>query len=151
MITNDDFQKAVDLVNKSSNVLITTHTRPDGDACGCIAAIYDALTTVGKTVRSILLSSVPEWYEFLFAEKPSILSQDVTLEQLKQGQFCRPDLIIIVDTNTYNQLPKFDEFLKQNDKPILAIDHHITTDGLGDVELVDTTAAATAATNIHFR
>ena len=33
MITNDDFDKAVELINESNNVLITTHTRPDGDAC----------------------------------------------------------------------------------------------------------------------
>jgi len=32
MISNNDFQKAIDLINKSSNILITTHTRPDGDA-----------------------------------------------------------------------------------------------------------------------
>jgi nanoRNase/pAp phosphatase (c-di-AMP/oligoRNAs hydrolase) len=32
MATNDDFQKAIELINKSNNVLITTHTRPDGDA-----------------------------------------------------------------------------------------------------------------------
>jgi len=32
MATNDEFQKAIELINKSSNILITTHTRPDGDA-----------------------------------------------------------------------------------------------------------------------
>jgi hypothetical protein len=31
MLTRDDFQKAIDLIDKSSNVLITTHIRPDGD------------------------------------------------------------------------------------------------------------------------
>jgi len=28
-----DFQKAIDLINKSSNVLLTMHNKPDGDAC----------------------------------------------------------------------------------------------------------------------
>jgi len=32
MISNNDYQKAVELINKSSNILITTHTKPDGDA-----------------------------------------------------------------------------------------------------------------------
>ena len=137
-----DFQKAVELINKSSDCLITTHTRPDGDACGSIVAIAETLVFLGKKVKSILLSDLPEWYQFLFAEKPAILGEDVTLEQLIEGQFAKPDLIIIVDTNTYNQLPRFDEYLKQNDKPVLVIDHHITSDGLGDVELVDTAAAA---------
>jgi len=48
----------------------------------------------------------------------------------------------IVDTNSCVQLPQFDEWLKKSKKKILVIDHHITNDGLGDVELVDTTAAA---------
>jgi phosphoesterase RecJ-like protein len=52
-------------------------------------------------------------------------------------------LIAIVDTNSTSQLPKFDEYLKRNDKPVLVIDHHATSDGLGDVELVDSSAAAT--------
>ncbi|MBA7610595.1 Bifunctional oligoribonuclease and PAP phosphatase NrnA [subsurface metagenome] len=144
MVNSSEFQKAVELINKSNNVLITTHTRPDGDACGSIAALSDVLGALGKKVQPILLSPVPEWYEFLFAEKLPILGEDVGFEQLKQGQFAEPDLIMIIDTNSYSQLPQFDEYLKQADKPVLVIDHHVTADGLGDVELIDTTAAATA-------
>lgn len=144
MISSNDFQKAVDLIDKSSNILITTHIKPDGDACGSVAAMYDTLTALGKKAKLILPSEVPEWYEFLFAEKHPILGRDVTIEQLKQGQFFEPDLIVLIDVNSNNQLSKFSEYLKQNDKPVLVIDHHITNDGLGDVELIDTTAAATA-------
>ena len=143
MVDSNDFQKAVELINKSNNILLTTHTRPDGDACGSLVAIFDSLTALGKNVKLILLSEVPEWYEFLFAEKVPILGEDFTVEQLKQGQFAEHDLVIIVDTNSYSQLPQFDQYLKQNDKPVLVLDHHVTADGLGNVELVDTTAAAT--------
>jgi len=138
-----DFQKAVELIDKSSSVLLATHIRPDGDACGSVVAMYDALIALGKMVMPILPSELPEWYEFLFTKKPAILGEDVTVEQLKQGQFAHPDLIILVDVNSNNQLSKFSEYLKQNDKPVLVIDHHITNDGLGDVELIDTSAAAT--------
>lgn len=144
MVNSDDFQKAVELINKSKNILLTTHTRPDGDACGSLVAMYDALTALDKNVKLILLSEIPEWYEFLFTEKVPILGKDISAEQLKQGQFAAPDLIMIIDTNSYSQLPQFDQYLKQNDKPVLVIDHHVTADGLGDVELVDTTAAATS-------
>jgi len=143
MIRDSDFQKAVELIKNSNNILLTTHTRPDGDACGSVAAMVDALTTIGKKAKQIFLSPLPEWYEFLFTEKPAILGEDVGVEQLKRGRFFQPDLIIVIDTNSNNQLPKFVEFLKQNDKPVLVIDHHITSDGLGDVELIDTAAAAT--------
>ena len=143
MVSGNDFQKAIELIDKSNTILLMTHTRPDGDACGSIAAMYDVLTALGKKVKTILLSPVPEWYEFLFAEKLPILGADVSFEQLKQGQFAEPDLIMIIDTNSYDQLPQFDQYLKQNDKPVLVIDHHVTADGLGDVELIDTSAAGT--------
>ncbi|MHC4630663.1 MAG: DHH family phosphoesterase [Planctomycetota bacterium] len=144
MVNSADFEKAVELIDKSSNVLITTHARPDGDACGCLVAMRDALVDLGKKVKLLMLSEVPEWYEFLFDEKVPVLGEDLQLEELMQGRFGQFDLIMVFDTNSYSQLPKFDEYLKQADKPVLVIDHHVTADGLGDVELVESDAAATA-------
>jgi phosphoesterase RecJ-like protein len=138
-----DFQKATELINKSSKILLTTHTKPDGDACGCMAALSDALTALGKQIQLLLLSPVPEWYGFLFTEKVPVLSQDITLDQLTKRQLGDFDLIIIIDTNSFSQLPQFDQYLKQTDTPILVIDHHATSDSLGDIEMVDSTAAAT--------
>ena len=142
MVDSSDFQKAVELIDKSSNILITSHSRPDGDACGSIVAMADALAGLGKKVKPLLLSDLPKWYEFLFTEKPAILGEDITIEQLIEGQAGEFDLIFIVDTNSYTQLPKFEQYLKQTDKPVLVIDHHVTSDGLGSVELIDTAAAA---------
>ncbi|MCJ7693150.1 MAG: DHH family phosphoesterase, partial [Sedimentisphaerales bacterium] len=139
MIDNDNFQKAVDLIEKSSNVLMTTHARPDGDACGALVAMAETLTALGKKVTLVTMSAIPQWYEFLFTEKPPVLGKDITVEQLQGGAF---DLVIIVDTNSYSQLAKMTEFLKQNDKPVLVIDHHKASNGIGDVELIDTAAAA---------
>lgn len=144
MVSSDNFQKALELINKSNTILITAHTRLDGDACGCMAAMDDTLTALGKKVKLLLLSPPPEWYQFLFEEQPPVLGEDVSLEQLMQGQFVDPDLIMIVDTNSYSQLPEFDKYLKQADKPVMIIDHHATADGLGDVELTEKDAAATA-------
>jgi len=147
-----DFQKAIELIDKSSSILITTHHKPDGDACSSVVAMHEALTALGKKVKILLLSSVPKWYAFLFAESAKgcltaqvpILGQDIQLEELIEGRFGKIDLIIIVDTNSYSQLPKLEQYLKQNDKPVLVIDHHVTGDGLGTVELVEPKAAASA-------
>lgn len=143
MISSSNFQKAVELIERCGDVLITTHTKPDGDACGSVAAMYDALEGIGKKVKVLFVSEVPKWYAFLFGEKVPVLGEDVSVEQLKDGKFAQPDLIVLIDVNSNNQLLKFSEYLEQNDKPVLVIDHHITNDGLGDVELVDNTAAAT--------
>jgi phosphoesterase RecJ-like protein len=143
MIKNDDFQKAVELINKSSNILITTHTKPDGDACGCVAAMCYALDALDKNVTPLLLSAVPQWYEFLFVEKPAVIDEDIQLDDLTAGRLGKFDLILIVDTNSHSQLVKFSDYLKQNNAPVLILDHHETSDGLGDVEVVDSDAAAT--------
>ncbi|MHC4325308.1 MAG: DHH family phosphoesterase [Planctomycetota bacterium] len=142
-VTDMDFQKAFELINKSNNILITAHTKPDGDACGCIAAMCDAFGALGKKVTPLMLSAAPQWYGFLFSEMPAVLGEDVRLDELTAGRFDSFDLIIIVDTNSHSQLAKFNDYLKQNDKPVLVLDHHQTSDGLGDVELVDSDAAAT--------
>jgi len=143
MLNSNDFQKAIELINKSSSVLIITHTRPDGDACGCMVALQEELAAQGKKVELLLLSPLPKWYEFLFGKKVSVLGNDITVDELKAGRFDKCDLIIIVDTNSHSQLPQFSDWLKGTDKPILVVDHHVTSDGLGRIELVDDTAAAT--------
>ena len=144
MASSNDFQNAVELIDKSGSILITTHTKPDGDACGCIAAMCEVLAAVGKNVKPLMLSPVPQWYEFLFAGHVPVLGEDIRLEELIAGRFGEFDLIMIIDTNSRSQLAKFDKFLKQADMPVIIIDHHATSDGLGDVELAESDASATA-------
>jgi phosphoesterase RecJ-like protein len=97
-----------------------------------------------------MLTEVPQWYEFLFSEKAPVFAEDVTAEQILQGRLGEFDLIVIVDADSYSQLGDFEQFLKQNNtqygrrhKPVLVIDHHATSDGVGDIQLVDSSAAAT--------
>jgi len=143
LVTSDDFQKAVELINKSSRCLVTSHTRPDGDACGCVKALCQGIQALGKEAKPLLLSPLADWYSFLFAPAVDILGNDVSVEELKDRSFGEFDLVVIVDTNSYVQLPAFDEWLKASEVPVLVIDHHITGDGLGTVEIIDSTAAAT--------
>ena len=138
----DTYQQALALIEKANDILITTHTRPDGDACGCVAALMQAFRARGKAVRPLFVSPVPSWYAFLFDEKVPVLREDVQVDELATGPFGRCDLIVIVDTNSYSQLPHLADHLKRIDTPILVIDHHVTSDGLGAVEIVDATAAA---------
>ena len=142
MVNEKSLKKAIALIRKSASILVVTHTKPDGDACGCVAAMCEALRALGKNAKPLMLSPVPQWYAFLFNERVSVLGEDVRLEELTAGRFGRFDLVVIVDTNSASQLPGFDEYLKQKDAPVLVIDHHETSDGLGEVEVVDRSAAA---------
>jgi len=146
MIEKQDFQKALELISKSTlSILITTHTKVDGDAAGCCFALSEALSPLGKKSQILFLSPLPHWYGFLFEKPIPVLGKDVSKEQLIEGKFGTFDLVIVVDTNSFSQLPDFDEFLRQANLPVLVIDHHATADGLGDVELVDSRAAAASS------
>jgi phosphoesterase RecJ-like protein len=87
-----------------------------------------------------LLSDIPDWYGFLFDKKPPILGKDIDIETLHDNNY---DLVILLDVNSNSQLPRLDDFLTKTDAPILILDHHITNDGLGTVEIIDTSASAT--------
>jgi len=143
MIDSNDFQKAIDLIDGAGRVLVTTHVKPDGDACGCVAAVCDALSGLGKKAQPLMLSGVPRWYDFVFTEKAPVLGEDVAVEEIAEGRFGEFDLVIIVDADSYSQLDDLAPYLRKKDKPILVIDHHVTSDGIGTVRLADSTAAAT--------
>lgn len=141
MTSSDVYQKAVTLIEQSNHVLITAHIRPDGDACGCVRALQETLTGLDKRVRVLFMSPLASWYQALFDTPPAILGNDITLEKLDEA--CEAvDLVIIVDTDSKVQLPGFSDWLDRSGKKVLVIDHHITGDHLGDIEIVDTTAAA---------
>jgi phosphoesterase RecJ-like protein len=143
MVTTGDFEKAVELINNASSWLVTSHTRPDGDAVGCMKVFCEIAAQLGKKAKPLLLSPLAQWYKFIFDTPVPVLGNDVKLEELKAGSFGSFDLVIIVDTNSYVQLAEFDKWLKVSKVPVLVIDHHLTGDNLGTVEIIDSTAAAT--------
>lgn len=137
-----NFTRALELLKKSNDILIVSHNRPDGDACGSMAALEIALAATGKKVSCLLLSPLPQWYSFIFPTSPEVLGETVTSQQLNDGSFFDGDLVILVDVNCRNQLEGFVDYLEQKKQPVLVIDHHVTSDALGDIEIVDTKAAA---------
>ena len=109
MVDSNDFQKAVDLIKNSSSVLITAHTRPDGDACGSMRAMAETIESLGKKTKMLFLSPLPPWYEFMFSNPVDILGNDIDLNHLEESLKTEFDLVIIVDTDSYVQLPEFDK------------------------------------------
>jgi len=144
MTNTKDYKPVWRLLDQAQKVLLTTHRNPDGDACGCLASMHRILTDMGKDAKILLLTEIPQWYNFLFDENPPVLNQDLTQPELLANKLIEPDLIMIFDTNSRSQLPGFCDYLQQNQKPVVVIDHHRTSDHLGDIELVDPDAAAAA-------
>ena len=132
-----DWSPFVDLVRKHQRFLITTHVRPDPDGLGSQLALADALEGMGRQVQMVIASSWPPRYTFLDPERriqrfvpPGDAHKDV-------------EVIVVLDTGTWNQLGDFGDWMKTSTATKVVIDHHVTQDDLGALQLFDTTSEAT--------
>lgn len=126
----------VEFVRRHDRFLITTHTRPDGDALGSLLALAAALETKGKQVRRVIPSPLPPRYAFM--------DPDRCVEAFeKPGNHLKDcDAVIVVDTGTWNQLAGVGEVIRSMPAERFVIDHHPTQDDLGATRIVDTSAEA---------
>ena len=135
------FTEAWNLITPARRILLTTHAKPDGDGLGSLAALAEVLRTLAKDVRVVLPSEVPPKYRFLHgAADFQVLGRDVTVDRLADP--C--DLLIIVDTCSWQQLEAMRTVVQAHAGRILVIDHHTTSDDLAHRSLSDATAAATS-------
>ncbi len=133
-----DFSQALDCLKKAQSVLITCHVRPDGDSLGSAAGLARMLASLGKSAQIILPSDLPARYVFLFErDRPRVIKDD--WQQVSLAGF---DTVVIVDTSVQAQLEPQYEFLKNCSLPVLVIDHHLESENIGTVELLDPSASA---------
>jgi phosphoesterase RecJ-like protein len=132
-----DWSPFVKLVNAHQRFLLTAHIRPDGDALGSLLALADGLQQRGKVVQAAIASSIPPRYAFLDPE------QRVVPFRLPGKEYQGAEVVVVLDTGTWNQLGDFGTLLKAHPGPRVVIDHHLTQDDLGALRFVDTNAEAT--------
>jgi phosphoesterase RecJ-like protein len=132
-----DWAPFVDIVHRHQRFLLTTHVRPDGDGLGSMRALAAVLGQLGKEVRLVIASSMPARYSFL--------DKEGQIEQFAPpgDRWRQAEVVLVLDTGTWNQLGSFGPFLRSLPAVKVVIDHHLTQDDLGALRLVDATAEAT--------
>jgi phosphoesterase RecJ-like protein len=127
-----DLQKKIkDRILKAQRVLVTSHVRPDGDAIGSTLALALALSNAGKQVQAVLEDGVPTSFRYLPGAD--------MIRKLPDGEF---DLIISVDCS---DLKRNGGVLEAYHTPDIVIDHHLTNEAYGGLNLVEPEAVATAS------
>jgi phosphoesterase RecJ-like protein len=132
-----DWTPLVDLVRRYRRFLLTTHIRPDADGIGSVMALAEVLRQQGKEVQSVIASVWPPRYDFLDPDK------QIQRFAADNERWAGAEVVIVLDTGTWNQLGDFGPFLAKCSVAKVVIDHHLSQDDLGAVRLVDTTAEAT--------
>jgi bifunctional oligoribonuclease and PAP phosphatase NrnA len=115
----------------ANNILIVSHVRPDGDAIGALLGLGLALQKSGKQVQMVLNDGVPA----LFTHLPGA-------GQVKTAPQTDFDLFITVDCADFKRTgPQFQSMRK----PDINIDHHITNEKYGQLNVIEPEAVATCA------
>jgi phosphoesterase RecJ-like protein len=133
------FQQAAGWLSRHPRLLLLSHTKPDGDAIGSLVGLQQLLQSNGHEATAALYENCPPRYASL-SETPFSIVDALTVEML-----CAYDGVIIVDTCTWVQIEPAADALQQTAPPILAIDHHVTRDEIGEVRIIDTHAPAACA------
>ena len=136
-------QQAMALIQPAQRIALLAHENPDGDCIGSALGMAHILRLAGKTCVPACAQAAPRNLSFL----PEI----ETLQQtLSDESF---DLVIALDAG---ELRRFGSLYEEHrafldNARILNIDHHISSEGCGQVNIIDTTAAATAEILVLFQ
>jgi phosphoesterase RecJ-like protein len=126
-------QKVIEAIKRHNRFLIAAHVNPEGDSLCSQLAMKELLHILGKTASIINHDAVPEHYRFL--PKADEISTDIR----KKIDF---DAAIILDCPTMKRIGNVKDLLSSG-KPVINIDHHISSEKFGDVNWVDPHASST--------
>ena len=119
-------------------VVVTTHTKPDGDAVGSTLALARTLRSLGKRAEVWYLGPLPLWLAEVALETPV---RSIEREGLPADS--NPDGVVLLDTGSWSQFDGLREWLGVRADRTLVIDHHLHGDGdIAALRLLDVRAAA---------
>jgi len=136
-------QQAMDLIESAQCIALLAHERPDGDCLGSALGFAHILRTLGKLCVPACADPAPRAFAFL----PGI---EMLQDTLGDEHF---DLVIALDAG---ELTRFGSLYEQHrtffdQATILNIDHHISSQGCGQVNIIEPTAAATGELLVLFQ
>jgi phosphoesterase RecJ-like protein len=123
------------VLREGDRFAVLSHINPDGDAVGSVLGMYAALKEMGKQAWALTDEPFPEMYEFLPGCREAMTKE--ACEKIV------PDWIICLDVASEKRTSVDVHGMRQRAR-LINIDHHITNNGYGDVNLVEPQATSTA-------
>ncbi len=127
--------KVLSALRKHKSFLISTHVNPDPDALGSELSMAIFLRAMGKTVHIVNEEPAPQRLAFL--------PQARGIKSYAQSRSLVCDAAIVLDCGERDRIGKVQKLISA-DTLVINIDHHVTNDFFGDVNLVEPKASSTA-------
>lgn len=134
---------ALAMIELAQRVLLIAHEHPDGDCIGSALGLAHILQLVGKTCVAACSDPAPGNLSFL----PGIQALRQTLED---EDF---DLVIALDAGEFYRFGSLYAAHRNffDNARVLNMDHHISSEGCGQVNIIDPISAATAELLVLFQ
>lgn len=114
-----EFDSLDNVLNSYSNIILSAHVNPDGDAVSACIAFANALNRIGKNV-AVVLEDYGDRYSFL--DRGNFVFDDIS-----KVQNLSSELFISLDCGDKSRLGKFSTLFDRA-KTTVNIDHHISND-----------------------
>ncbi len=138
--------QAMALIEPAQRIALLAHEHPDGDCLGSALGFAQILDAMGKTCVPACADPAPQDFSFI----PGIERLQQSLGPVGEEQF---DLVIALDAgelSRYGALyDRHRAFL--DTATILNIDHHVSSQGCGRVNIIDPQAASTTELLVVFQ
>lgn len=129
------------MIDAATEVVITCHVSPDGDALGSTLAMQRVLIAMGKRAWVVTPDLPPRSLGFL----PGI--HDIIPASQKPGRaadlISRADLIMCLDFNALMRLDRMQEAIASATAPKVLIDHHLDPERFADLVISRPAASST--------
>lgn len=121
--------EVTELIEKHQSFAITSHIRPDGDGLGSSLALNWILQSLNKNSEVIICDNVPHAYQQLPGAEQIRVIPDLDRDY---------DAVFVIECSDVTRpgLPRL------KDQLVVNIDHHTTTELFGNLNWIDSTAAA---------
>ena len=132
---NQRIEEAAKVLRDAESVACAGHVAPDGDALGSALGLAAAARLAGKNVS------------VAFGD-PSVLADNLNFLPLDLispvAEFpSEPEVMVAFDTASAERLGSL-EAPARKAKTLIVVDHHVSNEGFGDIQIIDATAAASA-------
>lgn len=137
--SNPELDRAAEVIAAAPSLALACHVAPDGDALGSMLGLH-------HLARSAGVASVASWSE-PFKVAPHYAYLPGLKTTTKPADFpCDPDVMVTFDCGSLGRLGDLEPSAcsARDHGQLIVLDHHLSNDRYGTINVVDCDAAATA-------
>ncbi len=132
------WQEIKKVIQKGHSFLLTTHVNPDGDGIGSACALAELLKQMGKEVRFVCDSPIPNKFSFLDVDHTHSSYQH-------RSDYKDIDVLVLVDAHSRERIGRVAEMINEPGVTTIVIDHHAEKESITPYAVIDVNACSSGS------